>query len=634
MADQKRLDVTELDFDGIKNNLKIFMKGQSEFTDYDFEGSGINALLDVLAYNTHYLAFNANMAVNENFLDSASMRSSVVSHAKTLGYEPHSVSSASAVINVMLNNVSGDTITMPANTKFNTTLNNISYAFVTVDSITASKDGTRVTFNNVPIYEGTYVTTRYTVDTTDVEQRFLINDAMADTRTLKVTVQNSITDTTQAVYTKATDITQLIGDSKVYYLQEVEEGNFEVFFGDGVVSKKVNDGNIIFLDFVVSNKDLANGATVFTNAAVISGISDVTVTTVGAAGGGGERETISSIKLLAPLDYAAQGRCVTTNDYKVYTKKFFPQSLAVQVFGGEDGSWNSSTGVNSTPEYGRVFISIKAKSGNLLTSAQKAQLVKDLKQYNVASITPIIVDPDTTYLILQIVFKYNSNVTAKGKTTIVSLVDDDVKSWNIDNLLNFNKPFRHSDLLNTISSADDSILSCSCNVSLAKYITPTLETSVAYTTSFNNTLYHPHVGHNTGMGGVVSSTGFYIIGDTVNKYFWDDDGNGNLRRYYLVGSIRTYVDANAGTVDYTNGVITTKSINISSIDYVDAIPSTKIRLTVIPNSKDIMPLRNQLLEIDFTNTEITGEVDTIAVAGQGGASSYIPIRSTPETKSY
>ena len=634
MADQKRLDVTELDFDGIKNNLKIFMKGQSEFSDYDFEGSGINALLDVLAYNTHYLAFNANMAVNENFLDSASMRSSVVSHAKTLGYEPHSVSSASAVINVMLNNVPGDSITMPANTKFNTTLDNISYAFVTIDSITASKDGTRVTFNNVPIYEGTYVTTRYIVDTTDVEQRFLINDAMADTRTLKVTVQNSITDTTQVIYTKATDITQLTGDSKVYYLQEVEEGNFEVFFGDGVVSKKVNDGNIIFLDFVVSNKDLANGASVFTNAAVIGGISDVTVTTVGAAGGGGERETISSIKLLAPLDYAAQGRCVTTNDYKVYTKKFFPQTQAVQVFGGEDGSWNSSTGVNSTPEYGRVFISIKSKSGNLLTSAQKAQLVKDLKQYNVASITPIIVDPDTTYLILQIVFKYDSNITAKGKTTIVSLVDDDVKSWNIDNLLSFNKPFRHSDLLNTISNADDSILSCSCNVLLAKYITPTLETPVAYTVSFNNVLHNPHAGHNTAAGGIVASTGFYVMGDTVNKFFWDDDGNGNLRRYYLVGSIRTYVDANAGTVDYTTGVITTKSISISTIDYVDDIPSTKIRLTVIPNSKDIIPLRNQLLEIDFTNTEITGEIDTIAVAGQGGIGTYNAIGSTPETKSY
>ena len=338
MADQKRLDVTELDFDGIKNNLKIFMKSQSEFTDYDFEGSGINALLDVLAYNTHYLAFNANMAINEAFLDSASQRSSVVSHAKTLGYEPHSVSSSVAVINVILDNVPGDAITMPANTKFNTTLDEESYTFVTTDSFTVSKDGTRVTFNNIPIYEGTYVTTRYVVDSTDVEQRFLINDAMADTRTLKVTVQNSASDGTQAVYTKATDISQLTGVSKVYYLQEVEDGNFEVFFGDGVVSQKVNDGNIIFLDFVVSNKDLANGASVFTNAAVIGGIQDVTVTTVSAAGGGGERETISSIKLLAPLDYAAQGRCVTPSDYKTYTKKFFPQTQAVQVFGGEDGS--------------------------------------------------------------------------------------------------------------------------------------------------------------------------------------------------------------------------------------------------------------------------------------------------------
>ena len=169
---------------------------------------------------------------------------------------------------------------------------------------------------------------------------------------------------------------------------------------------------------------------------------------------------------------------------------------------------------------------------------------------------------------------------------------------------------------------------------LAKYITPTLETPVAYTVSFNNVLHNPHAGHNTAAGGIVASTGFYVMGDTVNKFFWDDDGNGNLRRYYLVGSIRTYVDANAGTVDYTTGVITTKSISISTIDYVDDIPSTKIRLTVIPNSKDIIPLRNQLLEIDFTNTEITGEIDTIAVAGQGGIGTYNAIGSTPETKSY
>ena len=227
-----------------------------------------------------------------------------------------------------------------------------------------------------------------------------------------------------------------------------------------------------------------------------------------------------------------------------------------------------------------------------------------------------------------------TNITAKGKTTIVGLVDTEVQKWNSDNLLDFNKPFRHSDLLKTISNADDSILSCSCNVSLAKYITPTIGTSVAYTISFNNTLYYPHSGHNAAAGGVIASTGFYITGDTTNKYFWDDDGAGNLRRYYLVGSIRTYVDANAGTVDYTTGLVTTKSISISSIDNVDNIPSRKIRIVAVPNSKDIIHLRNQLLEIDFANTDISGEVDTIAVAGQGGIGTYNAIGSTPETKSY
>ena len=390
----------------------------------------------------------------------------------------------------------------------------------------------------------------------------------------------------------------------------------------------------MFLDFVVSNKDLANGASVFTNAAVIEGISDVTVTTVSAADGGGERETISSIKFLAPLDYAAQGRCVTPNDYKTYTQKFFPQAQAIQVFGGEDGSWNPSTGVSSKPEYGRVFISIKSKSGNLLTTSQKTQLVKDLKQYNVASITPVIVDPDTTDIILQITFKYNSNITSKGKSTLVAQVNTSIEEWDKENLLDFNKPFRHSDLLRNIDNTDDSILSSSANVSLSKYITPTIDSSIAYTLSFNNNLYHPHTGHNSGAGGIVASTGFYITGNSTNKYFWDDDGNGNLRRYYLVGSIRTYADTTAGTIDYTTGIITTKAISISTIDNVDGVPSRRIRVTVVPNSKDIVPLRNQLLEIDFENTTIIGEIDTIAVSGQGGSSGYNAIGTTSETKSY
>jgi hypothetical protein len=630
---ENRLNITELDFDEIKDNLKIFLQGQTEFTDYDYEGSGMNILLDTLAYNTHYLAYNANMVANEMFLDSASTRRNVVSHAKTLGYEVSSVSSSTAFINVILNNVSSDTVTMPAGTSFSATVDGQGYRFVTVSSLTGTKDGTSVTFNTVPVYEGTYITTRYVVNTSDVEQRFIIDSSEADTRTIRVRVQNSASDTTIYTYLKATDITQLTASSKVYYIQEVEDGKFQIYFGDGVVSKALSDGNVVLIDAVICNKAEPNGAIGFASTGSIAGVTNVTVTTVSAAGGGGERESIESIKLLAPLDYTAQGRCVTTNDYKVYAKKFFPQAQAIQVFGGENGSYNSSTGVVATPEYGRVFISIKSNTGNNLTSTQKAQLVKELKEFNVASITPVIVDPDTTDLILQVVFKFNSNITTKSRETLISEVNTAIRQWNIENLLDFNKPFRHSEVLGVVDNTDVSILSTSINLSMSKYVTPTISKSINYIIAFNNQLYNPHTGHNSSSGGILATTGFKIAGNTT-EFFFDDDGSGNVRRYYFVGATRTYADNTAGTIDYVNGIVNISSINITTISDVDELPSLKIRFTTIPNSKDIVPLRNQLLEIDFVNTTITGEVDTIAVASQGGTGAYKASGISSETKSY
>ena len=564
MAD-KRLDVTELDFDEIKSNLKTFLQNQDTFSDYNFEGSGLNILLDTLAYNTHYMAFNANMLANEMFLDSASLRGSVVSHAKMLGYEPTSVVSPTAVLNVILNNVTTDTYTMPVGTKFNATVDGTSYGFVSTSAYTASKSGTNVTFNDVLVYEGTYITTRYTVDNTNIDQRFVIPNALVDSKTIKVVIQNSSTDTTQNTWIKTTDITQLNQNSLSYFIQEIEDGKFEVVFGDDVVSKKLSNGNIVLISYVVTNKDAANGASGFTNAATIQGISDVTVTTVSKATGGGERESIDSIKLHAPLDYASQGRCVTANDYKVYAKKLYPSAQTVQVFGGEDGSFDSSLGVVSTPEYGRVFISIKSVSGNNLTSSEKSNLIKGLQQYNVASITPVIVDPEMTYIILQSVVKFNSNKTDKSKDTIASLVNATIKNHGEDNLKDFNKPLRHSVLVKEIQDTDTSITSNSLNVTLSKWLTPSLNQTVSYKISFNNKLNNPHNDHLKETGGIISTTGFKVTGDTSTVYYFDDDGSGNLRRYYLVGSTRTYVDNTAGVIDYVNGIITISGINISSV---------------------------------------------------------------------
>jgi len=630
----KRLSVTEFDFDEVKDNLKVFLSGQTEFTDYDFEGSGMNAMLDVLAYNTHYLGFNANMLANEMFLDSASLRSSVVSHAKTLGYIPNSARAAVATVNVVLNTSSLTSATMAAGTVFKSTVDGTDYQFVTSDSITASTVGSSIPFLLVKIYEGTFVTTRYTVDSTDADQRFLVPNRRADTSTLKVVVQNSSSDTTTTTFTQATDITQVTASSNAYFLQEVENGKFEVYFGDGVIGTALADGNIVILTYVVSNTTAANSASIFKNSASIGNVTDVSVEVVDVANGGSEPETITSIKYNAPLDYASQGRCVTTEDYKVYAKKLYANAKSVQVFGGESGSFDTSLGVVSTAEYGKVFISIVATTGLNLTTSEKKQLVTDLGKFTVASITPVIVDPETIFIILNVTFKYDSSKTTSSASQIESEITNDLTSYNTNTLEQFEGLFRHSKITRIVDDANSSILNNTTNVTLGKFFTPTTTAAASYNLYFNNALYNPHSGHNASGGGILSSTGFFISGDTTNEHFLDDNGAGIVRLYYIQSGINVYVDSTAGTINYVTGAIAIDSIFITTVSDVDGGTSTQIRITVIPNSKDIVPIRNQVLKIDFTNSTITGQVDTIAVGDAAAATTYASTTSYSTPSGY
>jgi len=703
-VNNKRLTVTEFDFDDVKDNLKTFLKGQTEFKDYDYEGSGMNALLDVLAYNTHYLGFNANMLANEMFLDSASLRSSVVSHAKTLGYVPNSARASVATIDVNLNTTSLTSATMDAGTVFTTSVDGTDFQFVTAEDVTASTIGNIIPLLNVKIYEGTFVSTRYTVDSSDVDQRFLLTDNRADRTTLTVKVQTSASDSTTTTYTEATDITQVSATSAVYFIQEVEAGKFEVYFGDGVVGKALSDGNIVILTYVVSNKAEANGATVFTNAAAIATVTDVAVATVTSSNSGSEAESIASIKYNAPLDYASQGRCVTAEDYKVFTRKYYPNTQAVQVFGGESGSYDTSLGVVSTPEYGKVFISIKSTTGLDLTTSEKAQLIKNLAPYTVASTTPVIVDPAVTYLILNSVFKFDSSATTKDVDTLKTNVTNTLQTFNDNELEQFEGMYRHSKVTGLIDDADTSITSNITTIKLAKKFTPTLASNATYTINFDNTFYNPKrhrddyvpavapsltVGTITGtftagevitgatsgatariintttplsyissnslsftvgevitgdsssatttissteagdrkhaktLAGIVSSTGFKISGDATNEMFFDDDGQGALRMYYLSAGERIYQDLTAGVVDYENGTVTLNGTTFTTVGDVDGVSSSQIRIIAIPDSNDIIPKRNQVLEIDFTNLTITGEVDTVAVGDSNAGTSYV-----------
>jgi len=635
-----KLQVTELDFDDIKDNLKVFLKAQTKFKDYDFEGSGMSVLLDTLAYNTHYLAFNANMAANEMFLDSAALRSSVVSHAKMLGYEVSSARAPIASLNVFVTS-SADTLTMPAGTKFSTSVGKDSFSFVTISDITGSNDGGTVTFENVSVYEGTYVTSTYTVDTSSLGQRYLLTDNRSDITTLTVSVQNSITDTEVTSFYKATDITQLTSDSPVYFCQEAEAGLFEIYFGDGIVSKALNDGNIVTLKYVVTNKAEANGVSSFTSPSAIGGETAVSVQTVGRAIGGSEPESINSIKLKAPLDYAAQGRAVTIQDYGVFVKKLFPNTQAVSVWGGEDGSFDPSLGVVATPEYGKVFISVKSTTGENLTSVQKSNLVSALAPFKVASITPVIVDSETTFIILNVTSQYNKNATVESPSEIQTKILSTLRAYNNSTLQTFNEPFRHSKILSLIDNTDTAILNSTATVIMSKFFTPDISLERSYNINYGNKIYHPHEGHNGAAGGVISSSGFYLtedtdytVGDiTSREYFLDDDGNGTIRIYYLSDLNKIYNAIPAGSVDYHTGIISLFPMNFLSVSNVSGIISTKVRLTAVPDSYDIVPVRNQILELDLNNTRVSASVDAITSTGQGYVTTTTSTGTTTTTVS-
>ena len=609
-----KIEITDLDFDGVKSNFKSFLSQQTQFTDYNFEGSGMAVLMDLLAYNTHYLAFHANMLANEMFIDTALTRSAAVSHAKALGYLPSSPKASNATVDITVKGVpiSQKTLVMAAGTIFTTSVNDTSYKFVTIGDNTATSDDGTFVFTGVQIYEGTRVTYTYTVNSQNLEQQFIIPSSKVDTGTIVVSVQASASDVTTEVYTLNTDYATLDSTSLKYFLQEVEDGKFEVYFGDGVTGKKPIDGNIVILDYVVTNGTEADGATAFIAASSIGGYSDVTTLATASAGGGGDAESVDSIKFNAPLKYAAQGRAVTPDDYKAIVPSVYTNIKAIQCWGGED---------NDPPIYGKVYIAIRPNTGTSLTTTTKNSIVTSLKKYNVASIVPEIVDPEILYLVLGVTAKYNSTVTEKAKSDIKALVETTVSTFNTTNLQKFDSVFRHSNLLREIDETDTSILSSTATMKLKRIITPTLTAITKYTISFNNAVYHPALNW---AQTVVESTGFYLSGNT-NEQFIDDDGSGNIRTFYLLGgTTKTITNAEAGTINYTTGEVVLTSFNITSATNADG----SIDVTVKPDSNDVIPVRQQVIEIDEVATSVTAEVDDFATGNATAGVGYSTSSST------
>ena len=612
MASNK-LEVSDFDFDAVKANLKTFLQSQSEFQDYNFEGSGFAILLDVLAYNTHYLGFNANMLANEMYLDSADIRKNIVSIAKMLNYTPSSVRSPVASIDIKINDATGSTLTLPKGSVFTTKVNGVSYQYVTNENYVITPVSGVYNFSNVEIYEGTLVTYRYTVDVNDPDQKFIIQSNNADTTTLKVSVQNSSTDTTTNIYSLVGGYNNVTDISKVYFLQETDEGKFEIYFGDNNVGKKLEEGNIVTMEYIVTNRDESNGASTFSIATTIGGFSDISVITNSVSQGGSAAESKESIRFNAPLSYAAQNRAVTTVDYETLVKSIYPNAQSVSAWGGED---------DESPAYGTIKIAIKAASGSTLTTATKQNIIQSLKPYNVASVRPVIVDPETTSILLTSYVKYDSRLTTKTSDTLKSNIIDNISTYNDNTLQKFDGIFRYSKLLRLIDDTDASIVSNITTVKIRKSFKPTLNQSTRYDIYFRNRLYNPVDGYNSVAGGILQSTGFKISGDTTNLYFLDDDGEGNIRRYRFLGGVRSYATTFQGSINYTTGQITLNSLNVTTIQDIRGEASTSIELIVKPNSNDIVPVRDQIVEIDVANSIFTVEIDDFVGGGADAGVGY------------
>jgi hypothetical protein len=610
------LNVTDLDFDDISNNLKSYLKGQDSLKDYDFEGSTLSMLIDVLAYSSHIGAVNTNIAASELFLDSAQMRKNVVSRAKDLGFTPASESASKAIVDITMNNVrnadgtypSANEMAIPAGTRFSTQYDGKAYNFVCSAGVTPQANGKNFTYTNVTLKQGTNASDLFVYDRQIANAKFVLSQSRVDRNAMTVSVNSNGVSSS---YVLASDISNILSTSKVYFTQENEDGYTEVYFGDGSIGVELNDGDIITIQYTMVDLVHANGANTFSLLDNINGFSDSTVVVTSIAAGGAEKESVESIKFKATKFYSSQNRLVTLNDYKAKVSEYYPNADAVAVWGGED---------NDPPQYGKVFVAIKPLNSDYLSDTEKVQVKANLNKLNVITVRPEIVDPEIIKIMVTTVFKYNEKATDLTSGELESIVKETINKYDKDNLNNFDSIFRHSNILKVIDESDTSILSNISNIRLKlKKKILLLGQNAGLTVDFGNPLYNPHSGHNSGAGGITNTTGFYISGDSNIMYF-DDDGKGKLRRFYLSGSTRIYQDNEAGAVDYGTGKISVNSLNITSTVNSD----NTIDFTLIPNSNDVIAKRGSLIDISSADVKVTSELDTVASGESSAGVGFVP----------
>ena len=600
------VQMTDLDFNSIKNNLKTFLQSQDTLKDYNYEGSALSTLLDVLSFNTQYNAYYLNMVANEMFLDSAIQRASVVSHAKSLDYTPRSYTAPTATINLNINSVTDNSLTLPKFTSFmSESIDGINYNFVTTDQKTVTVVGNTATYNNLVLKQGIPTSLTFQVNlTTNPATMFEIPEVLVDISTLDVVVQESFSNTSTTTYTQAIDYLSLDDTSTVYFLQENTKGSYELYFGDGVIGKKLTEGNIVRLSYLITQGSAAAGANNFVLMDPISGYSNHTLFPISSASQGSNRESIESIKFQAPKHYAAQKRAVTKEDYItiIQRNKFNIPVQSVSIWGGEE---------NDPPKYGAIYAAIKPTGDYYLTDYQKQVLIDDvIKPISVMTVTPEIIDPDYVYLTLTSEILYDVKKTTLTAAQIEAVVKQGVIQFTNANLNTFNSTFVVGDLIAYIKTLNTAIVGVDFDVFLQKRIIPSLNKSLDYTIKFSNTIEQTLGAKQVQ---IIPSFSQYDSDGTLieNIYFEESlDFPGTLKTYYYLNGVKYILhnsneSDNAGTIDYINGTITLNNFVPNSINATDGV----LRINATAASRIVSTAYNRILTLDeFDPVAITVNV--------------------------
>lgn len=580
MAANSSIILSNIDFDTHKNTLKQYLKSQTRFQDYDFEGSNMNVLLDILSYNTFHNMFYLNMVGSEMFLDTAQIRDSVMSHAKELNYTPRSFKSAEANVNITVtsSDLSKRSIAIPRGTTFTSRFNNRNYTFsvgesVVVTDYTINSTSSTISFlgSNITLYEGYFVNDSFTY-TADTTQRFILSNKNCDISSIAVTVIEDV-GATVLTYTRATSLFNIDQNSKIFFIQPCENDSYEIVFGDGVTGRAPKDNSVISVEYRISNGQLPNGCNTFKTDSTIDGESAIVVTTNSAAAQGSVSETIEEIKYNAPRHFTTQERAVTTEDYENLLKLNFSEVNAVSAYGGED---------LDPPQYGKVFVAVDLKEVDGIPEVKKDQYYRFLKPRSPVSIDPVFVDPDYTYIGLTSTVKYNVNITKLSSEDVRTLVTAAITKYAADNLNNFNRVFRYSNVIEAIDNAQAAIISNETFVKVIKIITPTLNVDNTIDVNFQTQL---DTTQSIAKGGYsIMSSRFIYNGERVTL---QDDGLGTVNIVSAGGNVIT----NVGTVNYETGLVQLSKFNISSYE------GAGIKVKAEPRNRDISVINNNIINI-------------------------------------